>query len=142
LSDINKRIKNMVDYGAIADAAAAYPDYQTAFNSMSVEMGANTFRDMSPNSLKMWAATFPADYLTLHSGTDAVSLLAMSMISSETTPLYVSDSGIHPFINSLPISQTAIAGLYAMATKTNKAWPNLKAGHVQNAMQKRAEGTV
>jgi len=132
----------MINYKAIADAAAAYPDYQTAFNAMSVEMGANTFRDMSPNSLKMWAATFPADYLTLHRGTDAISLLAMSMIDSETTPLFVSDANIHGFIDALPISPEAIAGLYAMATKTNKAWPNLKEGHVQNAMQKRAEGAV
>ena len=132
----------MINYTAIADAAAVYPDYQTAFNAMSVEMGANTFKDMSPNSLKMWAATFPTDYLKLHSGTDAISLLAMSMIDSETTPLFVSDITIHPFINALPITQGAIDGLYFMATKTNKAWPNLKEGHVQNAMQKRVEGTV
>lgn len=132
----------MVNYSAIADAATAYPDYKTAFSAMSIEMGANTLRDLSPNSLKMWAATFPADYLTLHSGTDAISLLAMSMVKSETTPLFVSDVNIHGFIDALPITQAAINGLYAMATKTNKAWPNLKEGHVQNAMQKRAEGTV
>ena len=132
----------MVNYTAIADAAASYADYQTAFNAMSIEMGATTFGDLSPNSLKMWAATYPVDYLTLHNGTDAISLLAMSMISSETTPLFVSDVNIHPFINALPVSQPAIDGLYYMATKTNKAWPNLKEGHVQNAMQKRAEGTV
>jgi hypothetical protein len=132
----------MVNYRAIADAAAAYSDYQTAFDAMSIQMGANTLRDMSPNSLKMWAGTFPVEFLKLHSGTDAVSILAMSMISSETTPLYVSDSNIHSFINALPITQAAIDGLYFMATKTNKLWPDLKAGHVQNAMQKRAEGTV
>ena len=132
----------MVNYSAIADAATAYPDYKTAFSAMSIEMGANTLRDLSPNSLKMWAATFPADYLALHNGVDAISLLAMSMISSETTPLFVSDVTIHPFIDALPVSQSAIDGLYYMATKTNKAWPNLKEGHVQNAMQKRAEGTV
>ena len=132
----------MVNYRAIADAAADYPDYQTAFDAMSILPGADTLRDMSPNSLKMWAATFPVEFLKLHSGTDAVSILAMTMISSETTPLFVSDSNIHPFINALPITQAAIGGLYFMATKENKLWPNLKIGHVQNAMQKRAEGTV
>ena len=132
----------MIDYKAIADAAEAYPDYQTAFDAMSIEMGANTFKDMPPNLLKIWGASFPDDYQLLHNGTDTVSLLAMSMISSEVTPLGVSDSSIHPFINSLPVSQAAIDRLYYMATKTNKAWPGLKSGHVQNAMQKRAEGTV
>jgi hypothetical protein len=132
----------MVNYKAIADAAASYPNYQAAFDAMSILQGANTLRDMSPNSLKMWAATFPADYYTLHAGTDAVSRLAMSMINSETAKLYVSDPSIHPFINAMPISDEAIAGLYMMAAKTNKLWPNLKVGHVQNAMQKRAEGTV
>ena len=132
----------MVNYTAIADAAAGYADYQTAFSAMSTEMGANTFGDLSPNSLKMWAATYPADYLTLHNGTDAISLLAMSMIGSAASRLVVSDTDIHGFINALPITQGAIDGLYYMATKTNEAWPNLKIGHVQNAMQKRAEGIV
>ena len=97
----------MINYKAIADAAAAYPDYQA-----------------------------------LHTATDTFSILAVSMISGETTPLFVSDSNIHSFINALPISQAAIDGVYVMATKTNKAWPNLKEGHVQNAMQKRSEGTI
>jgi hypothetical protein len=132
----------MINYKAIADAAAAYPDYQAAFDAMSIEMGDNTLRDMSPNSLKMWSATFPADFQLLHNGTDSFSILAIKMISGETTPLFMSDTNIHGFINALPISSEAIAGLYYMATKTNKAWPNLKAGHVQNAMQKRAEGAI
>ena len=132
----------MVNYKKIADAAASYPNYWTAFEAMSIELADNSYRDLSPNSLKMWAATFPADYLTLHNGTDAISLLAMSMIGSETSRLAVSDTDIHGFINALPITQPAIDGLYYMATKTNEAWPNLKIGHVQNAMQKRAEGTV
>jgi hypothetical protein len=132
----------MVKYKAIADAAAAYPDYQTAFDALSIEMGPNTFKDLSPNLLKMWAATFPSDFLTLSNGTDASSILAMLMIGSEKTPLYVSDAEVHVFINALPVSQSAIDGLYSVATKTNKAWPDLKVGHVQNAMQKRLEGTV
>jgi hypothetical protein len=132
----------MVNYKEIADASAGYADYQTAFNAMSIEWTANTLKDLSPNLLKMWSATFPDDYLILHNGTDAISLLAMSMINSETTPLFVTDTNIHLFINALPITQGAIDGLYFMATKTNKLWPNLKVGHVQNAMQKRAEGVI
>jgi hypothetical protein len=132
----------MVNYRAIADAAAAYPDYQTAFNAMSILPGADALIDLSPNLLKKWAAGFPVEFLKLHSGTDAVSILAMAMINSEATALYVSDKTIHPFINALPITQAAIDGLYFMARKENLAWPNLEPGHVQNAMEKRKAGTI
>lgn len=132
----------MIDYAAIADAAQVYPDYQTAFNAMSVEMGENTFRDLSPNSLKMWAATFPEDFQTLHTGTDTFSILAVSMISGETTPLFLSDSNIHSFVNALPISQAAIDGAYAMATKINKTWPNLVIASVKKAFEMRTRGEI
>ena len=132
----------MVDYKSIADAAASYPDYQAAFDAMSVKMGANTFRDMSPNSLKMWAATFPDDFQLLHNGTDSFSILAMNMISGETTPLFMSDTNIHGFIDALPISSEAIAGLYYMATKTNKAWPNITIASVKKAFEMRQRGDI
>ena len=132
----------MVNYTAIADAAAGYADYQAAFSAMSIEMGATTFGDLSPNSLKMWAATYPADYLTLHNGTDAISLLAMSMIGSEASRLVVSDTDIHGFINALPITQGAIDGLYYMATRTNKAWPNLSIASVKKAFEMRERGDI
>ena len=132
----------MVNYTAIADAAAGYADYQTAFSAMSIEMGATTFGDLSPNSLKMWAATYPADYLTLHNGTDAISLLALSMIGSAASRLVVSDADIHGFINALPITQGAIDGLYYMATRTNKAWPNLSIATVKKAFEMRERGDI
>ena len=132
----------MVNYTAIADAAAGYADYQTAFSAMSIEMGATTFGDLSPNSLKMWAATYPADYLTLHNGTDAISLLALSMIGSAASRLVVSDTDIHGFINALPITQGAIDGLYYMATRTNKAWPNLSIATVKKAFEMRERGDI
>ena len=132
----------MVNYTAIADAAAGYADYQTAFSAMSIEMGATTFGDLSPNSLKMWAATYPADYLTLHNGTDAISLLALSMIGSAASRLVVSDTDIHGFINALPITQGAIDGLYFMATRTNKAWPNLSIATVKKAFEMRERGDI
>ena len=132
----------MVNYKAIADEAEGYEDYISAFNIMSAQMDIPTFKDMSPNALKMWAATFSDDYQLLHAGTDAFSKLAISMIHSESTPLFISDYQVHSFINALPISQSSIDGVYLMATKTNKLWPQLKLGHVQNAMQKRAEGKI
>ena len=132
----------MVNYSAIADAAQVYPDYQAAFSAMSIEMGADSYKDLSPHYLKMWAAMNGADYLALKSGTDALSMLAVSMIELESETLKVSDPAVHVFINALSISQASKDAIFAMATKTNKAWPNLKEGHVQNAMQKRAEGTV
>ena len=132
----------MVNYTAIADAAAGYADYQAAFSAMSIEMGATTFGDLSPNSLKMWAATYPADYLTLHNGTDAISLLALSMIGSAASRLVVSDADIHGFINALPITQGAIDGLYYMATRTNKAWPNLSIATVKKAFEMRERGDI
>jgi hypothetical protein len=90
----------------------------------------------------MWAATYPADYLTLHNGTDAISLLAMSMIGSEASRLAVSDTDIHIFINALPIAQGAIDGLYYMATRTNKAWPNLSIASVKKAFEMREKGDI
>jgi hypothetical protein len=140
-SELNTGIK-MINYKLIADAAQAYPNYQQAFDAMSVEMGENTYRDMSPNSLKMWAATFTEDYLILYNATDAISLLAMSMISSEKTPLYVSDRTIHPFIDAMPISLESRAGLYYMATKENKAWPNLRLASVKKAYEMRQRGDI
>jgi hypothetical protein len=132
----------MVDYTAIADAAAAYPDYQSAFTAMLVEPAADTYKDLSPSKLKVWSASFSDDYLLLKSGTDAISLLAVSMIESETAPLSVSDPSVHQFINALPVSQSGKDAIFTMATQENLAWPGLKPGHVQNAMQKRAEGIV
>jgi hypothetical protein len=140
-SELKTGIK-MINYKLIADAAQAYPNYQQAFDAMSILPAPDTLKDLSPNLLKMWSAKFPSEFLKLHSGIDAISILAMSIIGSEKTPLFVSDTNIHLFIDALPISAEAIAGIYKEATKTNKLWPNLKVGHVQNAMQKRAEGTV
>jgi hypothetical protein len=140
-NDFKTGIK-MINYKLIADSAQDYPDYQSAFDAMSVEMGESTYRDMTPNALKMWAATFPVDYQALYSADDAFSRLAMSMINSESAMLYVSDLNVHPFINALLISEDARSGLFLMAIQTNLTWPNLKIGHVQNAMQKREAGEI
>ena len=132
----------MVDYKAIADASASYPNYQAAFAALSIEMGPDTYRSVSPHLLKQWAAQNQADYMTLRGGTDALSILAMSMIELESEPLQVQEAAVRGFISALAITDAGKNALLSLATKTNLAWPNLKEGHVQNAMQKRAAGVI
>ncbi len=132
----------MIDYKAIADASVGYATYQDAFAVLSVAETGVVYGTVSPNKLKIWAATFPNDYQTLRNGTDTISQLAFGFIGSDALSLDTSDPMIQYFIANLPISAEGKAGIFTTAAVTTLKWPNLKEGHVQNAMHKRAEGVV
>ena len=132
----------MVDYKAIADAAAVYPDYQAAFDAMSVELDPITYNSLTSNQMKVWAASNPADYQTLKSASDTSSQLAVLKVDAENGSLEVGDVEVQAFINTLLITQAGKDDIYARAAKQDPVWPGLKPGHVQNAIQKRSEGLV
>lgn len=132
----------MIKYQEIADAAAAYPDYQTAYAAMSQELVQSEYGEITASGLKIWSAMYPVDYQTLRNGTDTMSQLAFTMLNSDALPLVVRDPMIQYFITLLPITSEGKQGLLDASIEFVKVWPNLKEGHVQNAMQKRAEGKI
>lgn len=132
----------MVDYAAIADAAAVYADYQTAFDAMSALTEPAPNATLSGNDLRLWAAQRDADYQILKAGTDVLSEIAIRLINTPDSQLSMADPRVQGFIEGMGISQAGKDALYAMAARTQKVWPGLKLGHVQNAVQMRAEGRV
>jgi hypothetical protein len=132
----------MVDYAAIADAAAAYADYQAAFDAMSALTEPAPNASITGNGLRAWAAQHDADYQILKGGTDALSEVALRMIDTPDSLLDMADPQIQGFVTALGISQAGKDALFSRATRTQKVWPGLRPGHVQNAVQMRAEGRV
>lgn len=130
----------MPDYTAIADAAAAYADYQTAFDAMSTQTEPAPYATLTGHDLRIWAAQHDADYQTLKGGTDALSEIAIKLINTPDSRLTVSDPQIQGLIAALGISQAGKDALFTLAARTQKVWPGLKPGHVQDAVRMRAEG--
>jgi len=131
----------MVDYKAIADEAESYGDYQTAFDVMSLET-TEEFKELSSNNLREWCVSNSDDYALLKSDGTTLSELALKQINIDASPLDMRKESIRGFVSVLPISDTGKKALTDAATIEIKVWQGLKPGHVQNALQKRAEGKI
>jgi len=131
----------MVNYKAIADKAEQYSDYETAFTAMSAE-AKGEYKELSSNNLREWAVGNPSDYAIIKANGDVVTEMAMKQIDIDSSPLDMRKETVRGFVSLLPISATGKASLLQLATIQVKVWPNLKPGHIQNALQKRAEGKV
>jgi len=131
----------MVDYKAIADEAEQYGDYQSAYNIMSLET-VESYGALSSNNLREWAVSNEADYNAIKANGDVLTEMALKQIEIDRSPLDLSKPTIRAFVNSLPISDTGKTALLDKAKITSKKWQGLKPGHIQNALQKRAEGRV
>ena len=131
----------MVNYKAIADEAEQYGDYETAYAAMSVET-TDEYKELSSNNLREWAVGNPLDYATIKANGDVVTEMAMKQIDIDSSPLDMRKESVRGFVSLLPIDATGKASLMQAATIQVKVWPNLKPGHIQNALQKRVEGKV
>jgi len=131
----------MVNYKAIADTAEPYGDYQTAFNAMSIET-VTQYKELSSNNLREWSTTFQADYTLLKNDDGVLAEMALKQVNIDVSPLDMRKEAVRGFVNALPISLDGKAALLEAATVQVDVWQGLKAGHVQNALQKRAEGKV
>jgi len=131
----------MVDYKAIADEAEQYGDYQSAFNVMSLET-TDEYKELSSNNLREWTISNSTDYVTLKSNDDTLSEMAIKQIDIDNSPLDMRKESVRGFVSALPISETGKSALIESATIQVNVWQGLKAGHVQNALQKRAEGII
>jgi len=131
----------MVNYKAIADEAAKYSDYETAFTAMSAEE-VDKFKELSSNNLREWAVGNPLDYAIIKANGDVVTEMAMKQIDIDSSPLDMRKESVRGFMDSLPISVSGKTSLLQAATIQVKLWQGLKPGHIQNALQKRAEGKV
>lgn len=136
----------MVNYKAIADAVetGAYPDYQAAYDAMSVELGAVTYRVLTGSELRKWAAVYNTDYQSLKTAaaSGGAEEIAVLLVQQPDSTLDVGDPTIQAILSALPISELSRDAIYSAAQEQQPKWPSLKAGHVQNAMQKRAEGVI
>lgn len=132
----------MVNYKAIADAAAGYPDWQAAYLALSAELEPVSYRTLTGNDLRIWAASNAYDYETIKAASDPLSDLAMKVVDNPASVLDVDQPPIQGFIAALPITQAGKDSMLAMASQQLPTWPGLKPGHVQNAMQKRKAGKV
>lgn len=131
----------MVNYKAIADEAEQYSNYETAYTAMSAETK-DEYKELSSNNLREWAVGNPLDYAIIKANGDVVTEMAMKQIDIDSSPLDMRKESVRGFMTSLPISASGKTLLLQTATIQVKVWQGLKAGHVQNALQKRAEGTV
>lgn len=131
----------MVNYKAIADEAEKYANYEQAFLSMSAQTE-DEFTELSSNNLREWCVKNKEDYESIKSDSTVVSEMAIKQIQIDSSPLDMRKKSVRDFIQLLPISNEGKLTLLEIATKKVKKWPNLKAGHVQNALQKRSEGKV
>lgn len=131
----------MVNYRAIADAAESYSDYKSAFEALS-EMHEVEYKELSSNELRKWAAFYGDDYQAIKGSSDTLGEMAVAQINIDTSTMNVGDPAVRQFIDGLPISPEGKAALLGMAIYSRSVWPGLKPGHVQNALQKRAEGVI
>jgi len=108
---------------------------------MSIET-TEEFKELSSNNLREWCVSNSSDYALLKSDGTTLSELALKQINIDASPLDMRKKSIRGFVSALPISSTGKKALTDAATIEVKVWQGLKAGHVQNALQKRAEGKV
>jgi len=131
----------MVNYKAIADEAEPHGDYQTAFDIMSIET-TESFGLLSSNNLREWSVENPVDYGIIKANGDVLTEIALKQIEIDTSSLNLSKASAQNMVNLLPISAGGKTNLFDKAKVITKKWQGLKPGHVQNALQKRAEGKV
>ena len=131
----------MVDYKAIADEAEKYSDYESAFNAMS-QVTETKYGELSSNNLREWAVSNPIDYATIKDNGDVLTEMAMKQITIDSSPLDLRKASVRYMVSILPISEDGKANILKAGEVIVKKWTGLKAGHVQNALQKRAKGTV
>ena len=131
----------MVNYKAIADESEQYGGYEAAFTAMSQET-TSEYKELSSNNLREWAVSNEADYNLIKNDSGLVSEMALKQIDIDSSPLDMRKESVRGFVNLLPISATGKASLLQAATIQVKVWQGLKPGHIQNALQKRAEGKV
>ena len=131
----------MVNYKAIADEAEQYDNYQTAFDAMSIET-TDEYKELSSNNLREWSVSHSVDFNLIKNGTDTTCEMAMKQIDIDSSPLDMRKPSVRGFVNALPISPEGKASILEIATIQVKFWQGLKLGHVQNALQKRAEGKI
>lgn len=131
----------MVNYKAIADEAEPYGEYQAAYDSMSVETKTE-YKELSSNNLREWSTTYQDDYTLLKNDGNVLAEMALKQINIDVSPLDMRKESVRGFVNALPISEDGKSAILAMATVNVNVWQGLKLGHVQNALQKRAEGKV
>jgi len=131
----------MVNYKAIADEAIKYDNYQAAFDVMSLET-ADEYKKLSSNNLREWAVSNGADFNLIKDSAELVCEMAMKQIDIDSSPLDMRKPSVRGFVNTLPISDNGKGSILELATIKVKVWQGLKLGHVQNALQKRAEGKI
>lgn len=131
----------MVNYKAIADAAQAYANADAAFAAMSAETTAGN-GVLSGNDLRLWAATYTDDYTALKAATDVPSEMALTLIQTPDSKLDIGNTLVKAFVTGLSISVAGRQGLYDMSATATPVWPNLKLGHVVDALAKRQAGEV
>ena len=131
----------MVNYKAIADKAEQYSDYETAYAAMSAETK-DEYKELSSNNLREWAVSNEDDYNLIKTSNLLICEMSMKQIEIDSSPLDMRKESIRGLVSLLPISAPGKVSLLQAATIQVKVWPNLKPGHIQNALQKRAEGKV
>lgn len=131
----------MINYKAIADEAIQYDNYQAAFDVMSQETETK-YGELSSNNLREWATANPIDYTLIRDNGSVTTEMAMKQITIDSSPLDLRKASVRSLVNVLPISEDGKASILKAGEIIVKKWPNLKAGHIQNALQKRAEGKV
>ena len=132
-----------VDYKAIADEVAlkGYADYEIAFAAMSAEENTE-YRALSGSELRIWAAQNADDYATIKAGLDHLSEIAYRLIDDPQSTLSLDDARVRALVDGLSITPAGKQAIYDMASVSRKVWPGLKPGHVQNAIDWRAEGRI
>ncbi len=68
--------------------------------------------------------------------------MSMKQIEIDSSPLDMRKESVRGLVNALPISDIGNAALLGLSTVKVKVWQGLKPGHIQNALQKRAEGKI
>ena len=131
----------MVNYKAIADEAEQYGDYQSAFDVMSLETETE-YKELSSNNLREWSTTHQDDYTLLKNDGNVLAEMALKQINIDASPLDMRKESVRGFVSALLISDIGKAALLEAATVKITVWQGLKPGHVQNALQKRAEGKI
>ena len=131
----------MVNYKAIADEAEQYSGYEAAYTAMSLEV-TDEYKSLSSNELRTWAVENPVDYELLESSNKVIANIALKQINIDNSQMNTADINVRGMISALPISSEGITNLLSKAEIKVKIWQGLKPGHIQNALQKRAEGKV
>ena len=92
--------------------------------------------------MREWAANYQADYLSIKADDSVLSEMAIKQIDIDSSPLDMRKDSVRGLVDALPISDEGKEKLFSYSTIQVKVWQGLKPGHVQNALQKRAEGKI